>query len=120
MTKALLLASLAAAAALVVASVSQGATKTLYGTVGPGETIVLKTSSGKRVKTIPAGTYTIVINDRSDEHNFRLRGPGVRKSTSVDRTGKTIWRNVKIAKGKVYSYVCDPHADEMAGRFKGV
>jgi hypothetical protein len=118
MRKALLLAAVAAAAALVVASVSQGATKTLYGTVGPGETIVLKTSSGKVVRSIPAGTYTIVVNDRSDEHNFRLRGPGLRRATAVGATGKVTWRNVRLAKGKAYTYVCDPHSDEMAGRFK--
>lgn len=120
MSKALLLAALAAAAALVVASVSQGATKTLYGTVGPGETIVLKTSSGKVVRSIPTGTYTIVVNDRSDEHNFRLRGPGLRKATGIGTTGKVIWRNVRLARGTAYTYVCDPHSDEMAGRFKVV
>jgi hypothetical protein len=120
MSKALLLAALAAAAALVVASVSQGATKTLYGTVGPGETIMLKTSSGKVVRSIPTGTYTIVVNDRSDEHNFRLRGPGLRKATGIGPTGKVIWRNVRLARGTAYTYVCDPHSDEMAGRFKVV
>ena len=64
-------------AALVgVASIgaAPGAPKTLSGSVGPSETIVLKKGSS-RVSSIPRGRYTIVVRDRSSEHNFHVRGP---------------------------------------------
>jgi plastocyanin len=87
--------------------------KRLTGTVGPGFTIKLKTSTGAPARAVRAGTYTIVVRDKSDEHNFRLRGRGVDKATAPGATGTTTWR-VKLVRG-TYRYVCDPHAPMMKG-----
>ncbi len=38
---------------------------------------------GRRVTTLPAGTYTIDVNDQSSMHNFHLTGPGVDEATDV-------------------------------------
>jgi plastocyanin len=103
-------AALAAiAAALAVPGLAPAATRnnTLIGTDGPGFTITLSK------KTVKAGTYTIVIHDKSNIHNFRLTGPGVNKLTSVPWVGTKRWI-VKLKKG-TYRFVCDPHASIMKG-----
>ncbi len=110
-------------AALVVAVVgSQAAPQALKGTlagnVGPGFTITL-TKKGTPVTKLKlkAGTYKIVVNDRSSSHNFHLFGPGVKKTTGVSFVGKTVWK-VKLVKGK-YTYQCDVHfTSGMIGHFK--
>ena len=116
--KPLIALMLAAAVALtgVIGTGSAGAVATVSGSVGPGFTIKLE-RKGKRVKTLRAITYRFRIKDRSDIHNFRLRGPGVnRVLTSVDFVGtKSV--SVKLRKG-TYRYVCDPHSDDMRGSFK--
>ena len=103
-------------AAIGVIATSAGALSTASGSVGPGFTISLE-RKGKKVKTLRAVTYRFRIKDRSDIHNFHLRGPGVnRVLTSVDFTGtKSV--TVKLRKG-TYRYVCDPHSDDMRGSFK--
>jgi hypothetical protein len=85
---------------------SPQATK-LVGTTGPGFTITLK-KGGKLVKTLPHGKYTITVQDRSNMHNFRLKGPGLNKQiTTLSATGpKTV--TVTLKRGK-YTYQCDPH-----------
>jgi hypothetical protein len=90
--------------------------RTLSGRVGPGFTISLK-SGGKTVRSLPAGTHRFRITDRSDIHNFHLRGPGVnRRITGIDFEGtKSV--SLRLRKG-TYRYVCDPHADDMKGSFK--
>ena len=114
----------AAALAVVITAVfavaallpAVAAAKTLSGTVGPGFTISLK-SGGKKVKSVKAGRYTIRVSDKSNIHNFHLRGPGVNKRiTSVGFKG-TKSTTVKLKKG-TYRYVCDPHSSEMKGSFK--
>jgi len=107
----------AVAVALALAVSANAAPAKLIGTVGPGETISLKTASGKRIATLPRGTYSITVRDRSDEHNFALTGAGVRKTvTGVDFVGtKTV--TVRLGSGQV-TFVCVPHADDMRGRFK--
>ena len=105
-------------AALGFAPAATPATPKLIATVGPGETITLTTAAGAKVRSVRAGTYTIVVRDRSSDHNFRLSGPGASRTTAVGFTGTTTWRNVKFTRGKTYLYVCDPHADDMRGSFK--
>jgi plastocyanin len=102
-------AALAAiAAALAVPSLAPAArSNTLIGTDGPGFTITMSKS------TVKAGTYTIVINDKSNIHNFHLIGPGVNKITSVPWVGTKTW-TVTLKKGN-YRFVCDPHATIMKG-----
>jgi plastocyanin len=113
------LLAVAATALGLVASIgaAPAATKKLSGTVGPGETIVLKKGSA-RVKTLKAGRYTIVVKDRSSEHNFRLRGPVGRQISGIAQTGtKTVTVNLKPGR---YTYLCDPHARDMIGSFRVV
>jgi plastocyanin len=101
-------------AALVVATSAHAKTK-LIGTVGPGFTITLKTTAGKKVTALKAGAYAIEVTDRSTIHNFHLRGPGVNKMTSVGSAGKTTFR-VTLKKG-TYRYICDPHSTTLKGSF---
>jgi plastocyanin len=103
-------AALAAiAAAVAVPSLAPASTRnsTLIGTDGPGFTITMSK------QTVKAGTYTIVVHDKSNIHNFRLTGPGVNKLTSVPWVGTKTW-TVKLKQG-VYKFVCDPHATIMKG-----
>ena len=101
-------------AALAVPAVGGAGTTKLVGTVGPGFTISL-TQGGKTVSKLKAGTYTISVQDKSNIHNFHLKGPGVDKKTSVGAVKTTTWK-VTLKKGK-YTYVCDPHATSMKGSF---
>lgn len=86
---------------------------TLRGTVGPGFSISL-TQNGQRVRSLPAGTYTLVVADRASIHNFVLEkahGAFEKAVTSVAFTGtKTI--TIKLAKGKWEVY-CAPHESTM-------
>jgi hypothetical protein len=109
---------LAGLAALAVAVPAWTATPpTLAGTVGPQFTISLK-KGGKRITApLRRGRYTIAVNDRSDFHNFRLRGPGVnRRITSVALVGRRSV-TVMLAPGR-YTFLCDPHPVEMRGTFR--
>ncbi len=109
----LTLAASAAVSALVAAAPATAATK-LVATVGPGFTITLK-KAGKKVTKLPAGAYTITVQDKSRVHNFSLSGPGVRTSTAVSFVGTKTW-NVRLKRWK-YTYVCVPHASSMRGSF---
>ena len=115
-----LLLSLALIALMLAAAASAGARTTatpkLTGEVGPGFSIELKSGS-KDVKTLKAGTYTILVEDKASIHDFHLKGPGVNKSTTVAFTGKQTW-TVKLKAG-TYTYQCDPHASAgMKGTFR--
>ena len=105
----------AALAALAMTAMAEAATPRLSGTVGPGFTITLKRFN-KTLKTLKAGRYAIVVSDKSNIHNFHLRGPGVNKEiTAVGFVGtKTL--TVTLKKGR-YTFVCDPHASSMKGSF---
>jgi plastocyanin len=91
--------------------------KRLTGTVGPGFTISLKDSGGRKVRRLKAGAYRITVRDRSSSHNFHLTGRGVNKRTSVSFRGTATW-TVRLRKGRTYRFVCDPHAREMRGSFR--
>ena len=43
-------------------------------------------------RRVRAGTYAIVVRDRSARAGFRLRGPGVNRSTGVGFRGTVTWR----------------------------
>jgi plastocyanin len=109
----LILGAAAATLALVAPGPATAATK-LTATVGPGFTITLK-KAGKKVTSLPAGAYTITVQDKSNFHNFSLSGPGVKKSTTVAFVGVKTW-TVTVRKG-TYRYVCVPHASRMHGSF---
>ena len=102
------------AVALVVSASAQAATR-LTAVVGPGFNITLKKGRTK-VKTLKPGRYVIVVRDRTNIHNFHLKGPGVNKATGVAFTGTKTLR-VRLRRG-TYSFVCDPHDPSMNGEFK--
>jgi plastocyanin len=100
---------------LALAAPGLAEARELRATVGPGFTIVLVDETGSRVTHLEAGTHTIHVNDQSGEHNFHLFGPGVDERTQIETVGTATW-TVTLVDG-VYTYVCDPHADAMIGRF---
>ena len=108
-----------AAAALVLATAASSrthATPTLTGTVGPGFTIKL-TMNNKVVKTLKAGTYTLVIHDMASIHAFSLDGPNgfAKDFTTVPFVGTKTF-TVTLKPG-AYKYYCPPHEPSMFGRF---
>jgi plastocyanin len=90
--------------------------RTLIATVGPGFTISLRTTAGRRVSRVRRGRYRIRVRDRSSMHNFHLRGRGVNKRTTVRFRGTVTW-TVTLRVG-TYRFVCDPHARRMRGSFR--
>jgi plastocyanin len=116
-TAALLMTTTALVLALLVASGSakaQTGSTTLQATVGPDPTITL-TRDGAPVTSLEAGTYTIEVDDRADNHNFHLTGPGVDETTTVPEVATATW-TVTLSEG-TYTFVCDPHAQNMRGSF---
>jgi hypothetical protein len=75
----------------------------LLATVGPKATISLRSGSGAPIKSVKAGTYSIVVRDRSKAHNFHLVGVGVNKKSSVAAVGTTTWK-LKLSKGALRFY----------------
>jgi hypothetical protein len=106
--------ALTVAALVLVPTASGGAEgkPKITGTVGPGFTITLKRGTAE-VRTLAAGAYSFVINDRSNIHNFHLTGPGVDRKTTVAFTGAIRW-TVKLRAG-TYTYLCDPHSTGLMG-----
>ena len=78
-------------------------TPKLLATVGPKSTISLRSSSGAALKSVKAGTYSIVVRDRSKAHNFHLVGVGVNKKSSVSALETTTWK-LKLSKGALRFY----------------
>ena len=89
-----------------------GEDNVLTGTVGTEEDpdafeITLTDSSGEPVETLPAGEYTINVNDLSEIHNFHLTGGEVDESTTVPEVTETTF-TVELTAGD-YEAICDPH-----------
>lgn len=101
----------AATPAPVTASAPVGARLLL--TVGPTPVISLKTTAGKAVKVLRAGSYTFAVRDRSTAHNARLLGAGVNRATGVAFTGARTWK-LTVRKGTLV-FRCDPHRTKMRG-----
>ena len=110
-------AALAGLAALALTSSAGAAAPTrLVGTVGPGFTITLK-KAARPVRLLTPGRYSITVADKSNIHNFHLKGPGLNKEiTTVGFVGtKTM---ILALKKGTYTFVCDPHFTSMKGSFK--
>lgn len=90
--------------------------ETLRGTVTPEATIFLRHADGRNVTQLDAGLYQIVVEDRSNEHNFHLSGAGVNMATSVENIETVTW-NVTFADAQRYTFVCDAHSTTMRGSF---
>lgn len=119
MVRATLVVATAAAVALSIVGAalsSVSTTPTLAGTVGPSYSISLK-QSGKLVKTLKAGTYKFVINDKSNFHGYSLDGPhGFAKDfTKITFVGTKTFM-VKLKAGK-YKYYCPNHESTMFAHF---
>jgi hypothetical protein len=114
----LAVATVTALALVLVATASSRthAAPTLTGTVGPGFTITVKMNN-KVVKTLKAGSYSLVIHDKASTHSFSLDGPhGYAKDfTTVPFMGTKTFK-VKLVAGK-YKYYCFAHEPTMFGRF---
>src|SRR5688572_15513145 len=104
------------AAALVIAAAAGAAHAKVTGVGGPGFTIPRVDAQGQSVTRLPAGEVDITVDDRGNEHNFHLRGPGVDFSTGVEEVGQRTF-TVTLRDGS-YTFVCDPHAGQMAGAFQ--
>jgi hypothetical protein len=78
-------------------------------------TISLRDASGSPVMHLDAGTYDVEVHDFSEEHNFRLHGPGVDMATAVGDVEDAVW-TVTVADGK-YGFECAAHASTMNGWF---
>jgi len=87
----------------------------LDGTVGPGFTITLADANGRLVTQLDPGVYEITVRDLSDEHNFRLFGPGVEEFTPVETISTVTW-TVTLREGR-YTVQCDPHSTQMFQKF---
>jgi len=91
----------------------------LVGTVGKNNAykISLNTSNGKVAKTLKAGTYTLVIHDDSNLHNYELDGPHGKSwtFTSIPQVG-TKTMTIKLTPGKYKAY-CEAHESEMFQHF---
>jgi plastocyanin len=112
------LAVTAVLAVLALLAPAAATAATFYGKVGPGRTITLKRANGTVVHSMPDGTHTFVIRDRSSHHNFHLLGPGVDRKTSVAFIGRRRW-TLTLQTG-TYTYRCDPHRATMRGSFDAV
>ena len=119
LTRAWLVAAVAAAALAATAPTSAAPTHSVTGTVGPGFTIVL-TKGGHEVTKLKARTpYRFVIRDRAAIQDFHLRGPGIdRVLTSVSFQGTKSY-TLRLKKG-TYRFFCDPHAGFIHGSFRVV
>lgn len=100
----------------VAAFAGQHAMPTLTGTVGPSFTISV-TMDGKKVKTLKAGTYRLVIHDKASIHAFSLDGPhGYAKDfTTVPFVGTKTF-TLKLVAGTYKAY-CPPHEPMMFQHF---
>jgi hypothetical protein len=105
-------------AALVLPSaVAQADNPRLVALVGTndGFVISLRDSAGNIVAKLDPGTYDLAVSDRSEAHNFHVKGPGVDMSTPIGDKQETTW-TVTFTDGR-YTFVCDAHASVMRGYF---
>jgi plastocyanin len=107
-----------AAALLLVGSAGAAMHPTLVGVVGKNNAYkITLTFNNKLVKTLKAGTYTVVIHDDSSIHNYELDGPHGKSwkfTTPSFRGTKTF--TIKFVAGKYKAY-CAPHESVMFQHF---
>jgi len=98
-------------------AVAQADNPRLVAVVGTNDAFVisLRDANGNALTQLAPGTYDIAVSDRSESHNFHLKGPGVDHSTPIGEKQETTW-TVTIGDGR-YTYVCDAHASQMRGYF---
>lgn len=122
--RALVAVGVLAAVALTVAGTALSRTDStpmLKGVVGPGYSVSF-TKGGKKVKSLKAGKYKVVISDKSSFHNSVLERekpekPKLEKDiTGTGFTGtKTIVMTLKPGSWRFY---CSVHESQMHQDFK--
>jgi hypothetical protein len=112
-----LLVPAALVAVVLLPAAGRADNPTLTGDVGLNDSFIigLIDASGARVTHLEPGTYTLVVHDHSDIHNFHLFGPGVTVATDIGGTGDSTF-TIALTDG-TYNYVCDAHATFMKGSF---
>jgi hypothetical protein len=73
----------------------------LQGTV-QGQRVLLRLDGKPLRRLNNPGPYTFVVTDNSRRHNFKLKGPGVNRQTSVKGRGRSTW-TLSLRKG-TYRY----------------
>jgi plastocyanin len=110
----------ALAVLVVTAAGSAGSARadnpTLTGVVGTSDAFQISLSdSNGPVKQLTAGTYTLLVHDRSTLHDFHLSGPGVDVATTIEGAGDQTF-TVTLTDG-TYTFQCDAHFTTMKGTF---
>lgn len=105
----------AAFALLLAAPPAAAAQTTLQAEVSGALTIWLR-QGGVDVTHLAAGSYTINVNDASNQHNFRLTGPnGLELRTDIWTPDPQVWSGLDFTDG-LYHFNCEHHA-QMFGDF---
>jgi len=93
----------------------------LVGTDGPGYTIDLVDANGQHVNVLTAGTYTLLVHDLSDIHNFALGDETTNTrlvTTGIEFVGDQTF-TLNLSAGS-YVYACSAHFQTMFGAFRVV
>jgi hypothetical protein len=83
---------------------------TLYASLSASGAASLRTSSGEGVTILDAGTYHVIVTDRSHRAGFRLRGPDLDVSSGKRFVGKRHWRleiGTSAPYGSTFAYRAD-------------
>lgn len=100
---------------LLLAAPPASAQTVLNAEVSGALTIWLR-QGGVDVTHLAAGSYTVNVNDISDQHNFRLRGPnGLEMRTDIWTVDPQVWTGLEFVDG-LYHFNCEHHA-QMFGDF---
>jgi hypothetical protein len=92
-----------------------GSPRTLRAITGPDFAIALVGEDSAPVARLARGSYRILVDDRSADHNFRLNGPGVNVATTL---AEVRMRELTVRlTGGTYSFLCDPHTQTMLATF---
>jgi hypothetical protein len=92
---------------------SPAPTNELRAVTGSDFAIALVGADFAPVAQLRPGRYTIAVDDRSPDHNFRLRGRGLDAGTTLPEVGmRTL--TVTLSAGE-YAFLCDPHTQTMLG-----
>ena len=107
--------SLLAALAVLLAAPPAAAQTTLNAEVSGALNIFLR-QGGVDVTHLQPGGYTVNVNDASDQHNFRLTGPGgLELRTDIWTVDPQVWSGLTFGSG-LYHFNCEHHA-QMFGDF---
>jgi hypothetical protein len=91
----------------------------LVATVGPGFTIDLADAAGRHVDTLTAGSYTLLVHDLAEIHDFHLAnkpdGERLNLTSGIEFVGDKTF-SIELTPGR-YAYACSPHWEIMNGSF---